>query len=32
MLDIVQAKLAKRGVESGGMDIAEPKASGKIVC
>ena len=31
MLDIVQTKLAKRGVDIACMDIAEPKASGKIV-
>jgi uncharacterized protein YajQ (UPF0234 family) len=31
MLDIVQAKLTKRGVDIGCLDIAEPKASGKIV-
>lgn len=31
MLDIVQSKLTKRGVDIGCMDIAEPKASGKTV-
>jgi uncharacterized protein YajQ (UPF0234 family) len=31
MLDIVQTKLTKRGVDIGCMDIAEPKASGKTV-
>lgn len=31
MLDIVQTKLIKRGVDIGCMDIAEPKASGKTV-
>lgn len=31
MLDIVQAKLTKRGIDIGCLDIAEPKASGKIV-
>ncbi len=31
MLDIVQAKLTKRGVDIGCLDIAEAKASGKIV-
>jgi len=31
MLDIVQSKLTKRGVDIACMDIAEPKASGKIV-
>lgn len=31
MLDIVQTKLAKRGVDIACMDIAEPKASGKTV-
>ncbi|MGJ0485079.1 MAG: YajQ family cyclic di-GMP-binding protein [Methylomicrobium sp.] len=31
MLDIVQTKLTKRGVDIGCLDIAEPKASGKIV-
>ncbi|CAA9891428.1 putative nucleotide binding protein (UPF0234 protein) [Candidatus Methylobacter favarea] len=31
MLDIVQAKLTKRGVDIGCLDIAEPKASGKTV-
>lgn len=31
MLDIVQIKLTKRGIDIGCMDIGEPKASGKIV-
>lgn len=31
MLDIVQSKLTKRGIDIGCMEIAEPKASGKIV-
>ena len=31
MLDIVQTKLTKRGIDIGCLDIAEPKASGKIV-
>lgn len=31
MLDIVQTKLSKRGVDIACLDIAEPKASGKIV-
>jgi len=31
MLDIVQTKLAKRGVDIACMDIAEPKAGGKTV-
>ncbi|MGR9035796.1 MAG: YajQ family cyclic di-GMP-binding protein, partial [Gammaproteobacteria bacterium] len=31
MLDIVQTKLARRGVDIACMDIKEPKASGKIV-
>jgi uncharacterized protein YajQ (UPF0234 family) len=31
MLDIVQTKLTKRGVDIGCLDIAEPKSSGKIV-
>ncbi|MGZ8143507.1 MAG: YajQ family cyclic di-GMP-binding protein [Methylosarcina sp.] len=31
MLDIVQTKLSKRGVDIACLDIGEPKASGKIV-
>lgn len=31
MLDIVQTKLTKRGIDIGCLDLAEPKASGKIV-
>jgi uncharacterized protein YajQ (UPF0234 family) len=31
MLDIVQTKLTKRGIDIGCMEVAEPKASGKIV-
>lgn len=31
MLDVVQIKLTKRGIDIGCMDIAEPKASGKTV-